>query len=97
MKLFKFKIKIEIEPLYVYPFTFLFDWIEDAKDLHDYWKVRRKFKKLNWNDDQVWKLTSYAGSLVEAIDMLTHELTDNRRLFPKIRKLVDAGFERDWR
>ncbi len=60
-------------------------------------KARRKFKKLKWSDDEVWNMTSYCGSLAEAVDLLCYKITNDKRLFPTLKKLIHKKFENNWR
>jgi len=95
MKLFK--IKIVFTPFYIYPFRFLTDWKYEALLYYEYLKVKHKFNKLNWNDDDVWNLTSFCCCLDDAIQRLCYTLTDDKRLHPKLKILIEDGYEREWK
>ncbi len=93
MKLYK----IKFEPIHVYPFQFLSDWWFKIKLILDKLKLKRKFKKLNWSEEEMWELTQYCCSLKDAVRTLRDELTKNFRLFPLAEKLIYDGYERDWK
>jgi len=60
-------------------------------------RVKRKFKKLKWNSNEVWHMTSFCRSLAEAVDLLCHKITSDKRLFPMLKKLIHKRYENDWK
>lgn len=95
MKLFK--IKIKFVPVYIYPFGFLDDWKRSILLQFKYLKIKKHLKKLNWDSHKVWELTSFCDSQNDAVNKLCYELTDDRTVFPKLRKLLHLRFEKDWK
>ena len=95
MKIYKFKIIVEA--FYVHPFYFLTTWKRNITHYIEYLKVRNLFIKLNWNDSEVWGLTSCCSSTEEAVETLCYKLTKKEYLYPKLRKLIWKGFERGWK
>ena len=89
--------KIQIKEIHIYPFQFLSDWMDNIELFFASWTMTRKFKKCNWDWNTVWDMTRYSGSLEEAVESLKLELTDDSRLYPKARKLVYSGYDRDWK
>ena len=88
--------KIKIIPVSFFPFHFLSVWKRDFLLFIEYLKVKHKFKKRNWNDDQVWQLTSFCCCIEDAVQRLCYELTKNTKLHPKLKKLIYDGYERHW-
>ena len=95
MRLYKVKIQfISFEKdLLHYPTNWMmWVYVEYLK-----YKLRRKFKKLNWTEDCVWDQTRYAESLKDAIWILSLILTKDDRLIPTAEKLIEDGYERGWK
>jgi len=97
MKIYKFKVNVFFEPVHVYPFRFL----ENIRHFFTQWiewqKIKQKFKELNWNDHDVWELTSHCGSFEHASYALCWKITKNKSMHKKmIEKLIHPGFDRRW-
>lgn len=61
-----------------------------------------EFKKLNWNDSQIWDMTKFScGCLDDAVRLLSNRLLEHcrlndHRLFNDAKQLVISGFDRSW-
>ncbi len=91
-----YKLQFKIISYYVFPFAFLRNWKESILVQWEYLKIKRYFKKLNWDYWQVQSMTMHCGSLPEAVETLCYQLTDNRALFPKLKKLIYKGYDTKW-
>ena len=94
MKLFKLKITIQL--VYVYPFSFLNDWKYNIKIYLTYLKAKRKFRKLNWSENDIFKLTMCCDCFNDAVDTLGYAITENTLVILKLRPLILEGYERSW-
>lgn len=66
-------------------------------------QIKKQFKKLNWDNEEVFKITSHVPSLVDATRVLTLKLlehsdvdVENKDLYNYAKKLVHSGFNRSW-
>lgn len=85
-------------------FRYRINQFKDKRELARKKKVLNlEFKKLNWNDSQIWEMTKFScGCLDDAINLLSNKLIEHcqlndGRLFADAKKLVSEGFDRRWR
>ncbi len=100
MIIYKPVITIKFKSYYIDPFRPLFNIIARVKLFVAEIKLRRKWKKLNWDEPYIWSKTRYCGSLNDAIQELVWVLLGypgDNRLRPLAWTLIEEGFERDWK
>ena len=90
-------IQFQVKTFYVFPFDFLTKWKIALKDLYEMQRLKRKFNKLNWTDSEAWRITSFCGSLDDAVGTLCSELTKDYRLHRKLKPLILSGYDRQWK
>ena len=95
MKLYK--IQFKMVSFYIFPFEPIQNFYYRLKLIYLGWVLHIKFIRLDWTEEWVWDKTKFCGSLDLAVEDLAYELTKNRALFPKARKLIFSGYERDWK
>lgn len=106
MKIYKIKISIKVTHRTIDLMRMPKRW---RRSIIVWWQKKqldKHFKKLNWGDKEVYKLTMYCGSLKEAIHTLSRELIKSFGLDPysyldsRLRDhathLVDGGFTVGW-